>query len=92
MDLTNPFAVVDFIAAKSFPFSPEEERLLAKIKERSYSGESSCVDELHDLRILYWQVIGYERKDRPTKKQGKIHLAPPLEYPEDLTWTHGGNK
>lgn len=91
MNLSNPFEVVDFLMSKDglFPFTESEKRILNKIKERSWSGESTCVDELHELRCLYWQVVGYER--RPSKKQGKPVLAPPLEI-DDLEWTHGGVK
>lgn len=77
MDLSDPFLVVAYCLLKeeTFPFSKSELRLLNKIKERSFSGESTCVGELHELRCLYWQVVGYER--RPSRKQGKSVLAPP---------------
>jgi len=45
----------------SFPFSEDETRLLEKIVRRIYWGAKTAVQDLHDLRILYWQVVGWKR-------------------------------
>jgi hypothetical protein len=63
INLSNPFEITDFLKTQtSFPYTSGEESLVWKIRERSYSGESTCVEELHELRVLYWQVVGFNRR------------------------------
>lgn len=46
-----------------FPFTPAELNLLANILDRGFTLEPTCVRDLHKLRCLYWQIIGWLKAD-----------------------------
>lgn len=59
---TDAAGLANWIAANTkFILSVDEVRLIAKIQAKTYTGEPSCVEDLHDLRILFWQVVGSVR-------------------------------
>jgi len=47
--------------SRTFRLTDDEKEMLYRIDERSYTGEPTSVQDLHELRILYWQVAGFLR-------------------------------
>lgn len=72
--LQDPGIVADFILkqihqhaseantfTKVFSLTDDEQELLYRVDQRTYTGEPTSVQDLHELRILYWQVVGFLR-------------------------------
>lgn len=67
--LQDPFMVVDFIVnsiddayGMYFVLTGDERELIDRIRSRTYTGQNTSAQDLHELRILYWQVVGFLRK------------------------------
>lgn len=66
----DPQNIVDFILNvvvgdeenELFRLTEGEESLLASIHKRRFTGEPTSAQDLHELRILYWQVVGFMRR------------------------------
>lgn len=67
--LQDPEQVAEFIqdARKQFgfPLRSEESDLCEKVLRRAVWGEKTAAQDLHELRCLYWQAVGYLRGADP---------------------------
>jgi hypothetical protein len=64
LNLQNPGDVADWIRDNlaSFPLTIEEKDILDRVARRIYWGDKTAVKDLHGLRILYWQIVGWNRR------------------------------
>jgi len=66
----DPQNVVDFILEvvvgdeedDLLHLTDDEEILLKTIHQRRFTGEPTSARDLHELRVLYWQAVGFIRR------------------------------
>lgn len=61
---SDPCTLVAWIETVNFPFEADEKDLLRRVNKARYTSEMQSVVTIHEVRILYWQVIGWLRKKR----------------------------
>ena len=59
--MNNPYDMADFVSKTITNLDDDEVRLLNKVKEIHYWGNTISVFELHDLTILFYQAQGFAR-------------------------------
>lgn len=60
---TDPSIIAEWIVDNAkFEFSVEENEMLSEVTANKYTGASHNVYLLFELRVLFWQTIGANRK------------------------------
>lgn len=57
------FDLATWISEQDFPFNQMEKDLVKEILDKSFTCEPTSVHDIQDLRILFWQVVGANRKN-----------------------------
>lgn len=55
------YTLANWCKNSAFKFSQNERDLIERILDRGFTLEPSCLNDLHSLRILFWQVVGSKR-------------------------------
>jgi hypothetical protein len=71
--LQDPETVAEYIQDAcqhfGFPLRTEENDLCEKVARRAMWGEKTACQDLHELRCLYWQAVGFMRGACPNKDE-----------------------
>lgn len=60
-NLHNPNTLSKWIKESGFPLDKKENNLLLRVEHCIYQDQLNVID-LNELRVLYWQVMGWMRK------------------------------
>jgi hypothetical protein len=61
---SSPDELAKFVIKSNMPLDVIETRFIQRMvgEQRIINGEKTSVMDLHELRILFWQAVGYSKK------------------------------